>query len=232
LKTYISNIIPKIQKYSKKLDDLTNLKNQNWVLIDEQNNVKNVFIFRDNNQVLVSRNGKVSKEKWEYIGENTLLIDFDGQSYLFNHGFLDENIFALKMDSTSKYLFFINESKYLFELNTIEDINDFLTEKYLINNKESGLNQFNNDYYKIKLKESKKILLGPKIETYKVKFKDGLKGEIYIIGDGKDNYFEDYENFTSRLKRYYENPESCILALHFYLKTGGINKSGYIKTMA
>tara|TARA_R110002126_G_C10307631_1_gene487714 strand:- start:570 stop:788 length:219 start_codon:yes stop_codon:yes gene_type:complete len=62
LKTYISNIIPKIQGFSKKLDDLTLLKNQNWVLINEKENTKNVFIFRDNNQVLIAKNGKVKKK--------------------------------------------------------------------------------------------------------------------------------------------------------------------------
>ena len=82
MKTYISNIIPRIQRYSKKLDDLTTLKNQNWVLIDESNNVKNVFIFRDNNQILIAKNGKVSKEKWEYLGDNTLLIEFNGVDIL------------------------------------------------------------------------------------------------------------------------------------------------------
>ena len=231
MKTYISNIIPRIQRYSKKLDDLTTLKNQNWVLIDESNNVKNVFIFRDNNQILIAKNGKVSKEKWEYLGDNTLLIEFNGEGYLFKHGFLDENIFALKMDSTSEYLFFINETKYQFELNTIEDINDFLIENYLSKNIKYGLNELNNDYYKIKKIDSKRIILGPKIETFKVRFNDGLKGEIYVIGENKKFYFVDEKNFTSKLKRYYNNSENCVYALHYYLKTGELNENGYIETM-
>ena len=112
MKTYFSNIIPKIRKYSKKLDDLTLLKNQNWVLIDDSNNIKNVFIFRDNNQIIISKNGIAKKERWEHLGGNNLLIDIDDESYLFKHAFLDENIFALKLDSKTEFVFLINESKY------------------------------------------------------------------------------------------------------------------------
>jgi len=229
MKTYFSNIIPKIQKYSKKLDDLTLLKNQNWVLIDDSSKIKNVFIFRDNNQVLISKNGKVKKKRWEYIGENNLLIELDGESYLFKHGFLDENIFALKMDSKTEYVFLINESKYEFELNNIQDINDFLIENYINNNSKSIDFNENNNSYEIKKINSKRFFLGSKTETYKVRFKDRLKGNIYVSKNKA--YFKDNKSYSSELKRYYENPESCISALHHFLKTGGISKDGYIESI-
>jgi hypothetical protein len=66
MKTYISDIIPKIQKFSQKLDNLTLLTNQHWVVIDNVENEKNVYIFRQNNELLISQNGKVEKAKWEY----------------------------------------------------------------------------------------------------------------------------------------------------------------------
>ena len=39
--------------------------------------------------------------------------------YLLKHGFFDENFIALKLYSTDKYAFFINETKYDIELNVI-----------------------------------------------------------------------------------------------------------------
>jgi hemin uptake protein HemP len=96
MKTYISDIIPKLQRFSRKLDDLTYLTNQHWVVVDDINNIKSVYIFRTNNQLLISNNGKVSKANWEYLGNNSILIDKNDESYLFKHGFLDENILALK----------------------------------------------------------------------------------------------------------------------------------------
>lgn len=131
MKTYISDIIPKIQKYSQKLDNLTLLTNQHWVVIDEIENSKNVYIFRSNNDLLISQNGKVEKAKWEYLGHNTLLIDKQNDSYLFKHGFFDENILALKIDSKNEYAFLINESKYDGEINSLEKVIDFLTKTYI-----------------------------------------------------------------------------------------------------
>ena len=129
--TFIADIIPKIQRFSKKLDDLTMLTNQHWVSLGDIKQNKKVFIFRQNNQLLISDNGIVEKGSWEYLGNQSLLIDTKNEGYLLKHGFFDENIIALKLDSTDSYAFFINETKYDKELNNINDIIKFLHDKYL-----------------------------------------------------------------------------------------------------
>ena len=131
MKTYISDIIPKVQRFSQKLDNLTLLTNQHWVVIDDITNTKNVYIFRQNNELLISQNGKVEKAKWEYLGHNSLLIDRKEESYLFKHGFFDENILALKIDSKNEYAFLVNETRFDQELNSLESIIDFLNQLYL-----------------------------------------------------------------------------------------------------
>lgn len=131
MKTFIADIIPKIQRFSKKLDDLTRLTNQHWVSIGDIDEAKRVFIFRQNNQLLISENGNVEKGSWEYLGNQSLLIDTRNASYLLKHGFFDDNVIALKLDSTDSYAFFVNETKYDFELNNITDILRFLRNKYL-----------------------------------------------------------------------------------------------------
>jgi hypothetical protein len=131
MKTFIADIIPKIQRYSKNLDNLTLLTNQHWVVIDEIRKSKNVYIFRNNKELLISQNGKVDKVKWEYLGHNSLLIENDENIYLFKLGFFDENILALKIDGKEEYAFLINENKFDGELNSIERVNDFLNLNYV-----------------------------------------------------------------------------------------------------
>lgn len=131
MKTFISDIFPKIQRYSEKLDNLTLLTNQHWVSIDELLSNKTVYIFRSNYELLISTNGKVEKAKWEYLGNKSLLIDKNNGCYLFKHGFFDANILALKVDSTEEYAVFVNENKYDGELNSIDRIFDFLRLTYL-----------------------------------------------------------------------------------------------------
>ena len=131
MRTFITDIFPKIQSYSQKLDNLTLLTNKHWVSIDNIINYKTVYIFRDNNELLVSTNGKVEKAKWEYLGNKALLIDKKNESFLFKHGFFDQNIFALKVDSSNEYAVFVNENNYDGDLNSMEKVIDFLNEKYL-----------------------------------------------------------------------------------------------------
>lgn len=131
MKTFMADIIPKIQRYSQKLDNHTLLTNQHWVVLDDIKTEKNVYIFRSNNQLLISKNGKVEKGKWENIGNNSILIDLERESYLFKHGFFDQNILALKLDGKNEYAFLINENRYLGELNSLEKIIEFLCINYL-----------------------------------------------------------------------------------------------------
>jgi len=134
MKTFIADIIPKIQRFSQQLDDLTKLTNQHWVSLGDINQTKRVFIFRTNNQLLIADNGIIEKGSWEYLGNQSLLIDTNNESYLFKHGFFDENVIALKLDSTNSYAFFVNENKYHSELNNIGDVLKFLDQKYLKHN--------------------------------------------------------------------------------------------------
>ncbi|UYN87568.1 MAG: hypothetical protein KIT51_04765 [Cyclobacteriaceae bacterium] len=131
MKTFITDIIPKIQRFSDKLDNLTLLTNQHWVLIDNLETEKQVYLFRPNNELLISKNGKVEKGKWEYLGNKSLLIDQGDQAFLFKHGFFDENLLALKIDSKDEYALFVNENKYNGDLNSSIKVIEFLTDNYL-----------------------------------------------------------------------------------------------------
>lgn len=184
MKTFIADIIPRIQRYSQKLDNHTLLINQHWIVFDEYNSSKKVYIFRPNNQLLISNNGIVEKGKWENIGNNSILIDINEESYLFKHGFFDQNILALKLDGKNEYAFLINENRYAGELNSIDKIIEFLSENYL---EKSSPNKMENKRNKSTSKQKIQIIELPmnKIET--------SNGIIFIEGpvslmDGRKVY--------------------------------------------
>lgn len=131
MKTYIASIIPKINKFSRKLDDVALLTEKHWIVIDELSNSKYVYIFRNNSELLISRNGLVEKGKWEYLGNNSILIENNDGVFLFRHGFFDSNILALKIDGKEEYAFLINETLFDKYLNSIEAILKFLKNEYL-----------------------------------------------------------------------------------------------------
>jgi hypothetical protein len=221
MRTYIADIIPKLQKFSQRLDDLTRLKNQHWVSLGDIDQTKRVFIFRPNNQLLISDNGIVEKGSWEYLGNQTLLMDTKQESYLLKHGFFDENVIALKLDSTDNYAFFVNETKYHKELNNISDILKFLENKYLKTNQtSSGLGSTNKGtinetfgYDIISEKESYDIAWGKHI-IFELKFLNGKIAEVYK-GNSTGKYF--YMNFAYG-KMYFKTFEEAAYNLHSHLK--------------
>ena len=131
MKTFIADIIPKIQRFSRRLDDVTLLTDQHWVSIDEIKSSKTVYIFRRDNSLLISRDGRVERAKWEYLGHESLIIDTPQGSYLFRHGFADQNILALRLDGADEYAVFLNETKYSKELNNIQAVAEFLSSIYI-----------------------------------------------------------------------------------------------------
>jgi len=247
MRTYISDIIPRIQKFSQKLDNLTLLTNQHWVVIDDIDNTKNVYIFRQNNELLISQNGKVEKAKWEYLGHNSLLIDRKDESYLFKHGFFDENILALKIDSKEEYAFLVNETKFDKELNSSISVIEFLNKKYIetsikrsiqnqtgltigISPESSRISNYYAPNYKIEKKSQKSSLFGSPTEEYFVQYDDGEKGIVFLKQKTNQAYFKDNDSSWSTYIHYYESLDFCINGLHYFLKTGKILKEGFIET--
>ena len=233
MKTYISDIIPKIQKFSRKLDELTLLTNQHWVVVDEIENSKNVYIFRQNNELLISQNGKVEKAKWEYLGHNTLLIDRKNESFLFKHGFFDENILALKTDGKNEYAFLVNETKFETELNSIKDVAEFLNKKYI--NPQSREKQIlsrlgiedNNQNKIIYTAPNHKLvaqtviysMVNGEINKYWIEFDDDIEAVIYVVQDNKYAYFKERpKGHWFNVKYLYKDMESCINAIHYFKK--------------
>ena len=188
MKTFIADIFPKIQRYSKKLDDLTLLSNQHWVAIDNLTSSKKIYIFRSNNELLISINGKVRKAKWEHLGNNSLLIDMDKDSYLFKHGFIDQNVLALKVDNSQEYALFVNENKYDGELDSVDKVIGFLSKKYLESSVEKALEDHLNQglinhHTESENRKTPKQLTKEKKEIEDVIVKGGriYKGVLYII---------------------------------------------------
>ena len=131
MQTYLSDIIPSISRYSKQLNDETLLTSRHWVVIDEIVNRKNIYIFRKNRDLLISTNGLVEKGKWDYLGNDKILIEQNGKAFLFRHGFFEDDFLALKIEGGDEYAFLVNEKKYDENLNSVMSIHSFLTKKYI-----------------------------------------------------------------------------------------------------
>jgi len=218
MKVFITNILETVLRFSKKLDDLTLLTNHHWVLFDEIENSKTVYIFRPNNQLLISINGKVTKEKWEYLGKNSILIDIEDESYLFKNGFIDDDILALKQDSLNKFAIFVNESRNDLELDSLDKIKKYLNNKYsnkqkinLISHSQeyetsSNKNVFNTNSLNVSSRnadETNDESLS-EIELMK-KYEITYKDEKYIFQTYRYDFLRDAVNYAKLIKQKSKN---------------------------
>ncbi|MBC7407822.1 MAG: hypothetical protein H7339_05490 [Arcicella sp.] len=133
MRIFIEKILPKILSYSEKLDKLTILIDEPWVVNDDSQKFTK-FIFRKDNSLLISDNGSVTLGKWDLLNKaNSILLEFNNSLKLYNHGFLDEAVLILKIDGGSEYFVLVNQNKI-----PNLDLENYLESKYV--NKQEGIN--------------------------------------------------------------------------------------------
>lgn len=224
MRTFVADIIPKIQRFSKRLDDLTMLTNQHWVLIDDIINVKTVYLFEASGDLDIYENGiEIDCGSWKLTENNSLKLKLKSGGLLLKHGFFDEHVIALKLDSSERYAFFANESRYHTELNTAEDIIRFLENKYLKNNGRAGglgsspkKPNFDNVKYGYDILSEQEKFNFPwgNIIAYLIKFNNGLNDYVYK-GLSSNEFF--YFNYDLSKKIYFKTFDEACQNLYYYL---------------
>lgn len=131
---YLNNLITRLKQKSSSIDKIEAFIEKPWILINETGNYEK-YLFRRNNDLIISRNGSVIKAKWEYLSfDKSILIDFDSYSILLSQGLIINGVMILIMEGTNKFFPFINPEivpdldliKYLqeFEKNSFQSSNN------------------------------------------------------------------------------------------------------------
>jgi len=156
METNLSVLIPRVRTLSQKFDNTSLILSHHWVLVDEINSKKKLYIFRKNKELLISEDGQVDIASWRYLGKNTLLVENNTVKNLYKHGFFDQNLIAIKIRDDENYSFFVNEEKFDHGLNSENKIAKYLYDKYLNNTikkkvtrrkRKSYSNKKNSGYY-------------------------------------------------------------------------------------
>lgn len=131
MKHYLNDILTRIEKFSIKLDNETVLMKQHWIVLDEEENSKKVYIFRNEGSLLISVNGNVNKAKWELLDFGNMLIENNSNSYLFNHGFLDTEVLILKKDNSNDFFTFVSSVLFQTGIDNLQKLSEYLALKYI-----------------------------------------------------------------------------------------------------
>lgn len=115
---YVSSLLPRLQQFSKSLNDTAIFADIPWGFVDDDGN-KVTYIFRRNNELLVSMKGEVTTGHWEYLPAlQSLLITHDGRKRMFNQGFVDNVVMALRKDGTEE-LFLLANQQVIPDMNAV-----------------------------------------------------------------------------------------------------------------
>jgi hypothetical protein len=110
--TYLQSLVQRLKQHSKSLSDTAGFMEIPWAFIDE-GGVKVTYIFRRQGDILVSRQGEVTRGTWEYLPQiQSLLIQAQGKERIYNQALLLESaIMVLRKDGTDELFALANPEK-------------------------------------------------------------------------------------------------------------------------
>ncbi|MFM7896338.1 MAG: hypothetical protein ACKO8L_10520 [Flavobacterium sp.] len=108
----VGNNLTKVKKFAERTISKSYLTGCSWLLINDDDD-KIIYTFRDNYDLLVTKNGIVEKLRYELIiDNNSILITKDNTTNHFDIENLENDFLFLRMLSTDKVLIFANQTKY------------------------------------------------------------------------------------------------------------------------
>jgi hypothetical protein len=126
----IFNLFPNLEPFNYEVHFESMFLNQQWVLVNGIKNKKAIYIFKDETNLSIFENDKSIETTWSIDVKNTFTIETEDGKITVEAFFKDDDILVLNKEKTGDCAVFINESSYSEELNSIEDVQHFLREKY------------------------------------------------------------------------------------------------------
>ncbi|MGC1632994.1 MAG: hypothetical protein WA749_12865 [Gelidibacter sp.] len=179
------SIVPKLQPFDYSLHHDNQFINQQWVLINGIEDAQSMYVFKPNNELVISENNEVTTTRWSFINSNFLSIMTEDGMVLIKAFYKDKDTLVLSQKASEEYAFFINSTDYSECINSKADLQKFLKDKYL--KKASQLISEHEFYY---IQHSKEYGPFTMNELFK-KVKDNSVNAYCLVRDVNEN---DYTN--------------------------------------
>jgi hypothetical protein len=180
---YLHNTVPNLKPFDFERHHDSHFINQQWVLVNGISKKKAVYTFREDNILEIERNDAVIKTSWSISILNVFSIETEDGLITVKAYFKDDDILVLNHQDKEEFALYINTTNYEDELNSVEDIQSYLKEKY--KKKVSSIIYDHKFYY---ISESEEF--GPNTAeelTEKVKNKE-ISAYCFVRDVNEDNY--------------------------------------------
>ncbi len=162
---HLHSTIPNLKPFNFERHHDSLFINQQWVLVNGISKKKSVYTFKEGNLLEISRKNDVINTSWNINIQNIFSIETEDGMITVEAFFRDDDILVLNNQEKQEFALYINTTNYEQELNSVEDIQSFLKDKY--QKKVSDL-IYDHEFYYIEKSEE----FGPfKVETLSEKVK-------------------------------------------------------------
>lgn len=179
----LHKLLPNLKPYNYDRHHESMFIDKDWVLVNGISEKKSVYSFKEENILEISRKASVIRTSWSLSFNNIFTIETEDGIITVKAFFKDDDILVLNHQDKEDFALFINISNHSEDLNTIEDIQNYLKEKY--KKKVSNLIYDHEFYYIEKSKE-----FGPfKVEELSEKVKQQKISVYCFVRDiNEDDY--------------------------------------------
>ena len=182
---YLNNTIPNLKPFNYEVHHDSHFINKQWVLINGISKKKSIYTFKADNILEISRKDHVIKTSWNISIHNIFSIETEDGMITVKAFFKDDDILVLNNQSKEEFAMYINATNYDDDINSVEDIQAFLKDKY---KKKVSTIIYDHEFYYIEKSEE----FGPfKVEVLAEKVKTGDISAYCFVRDINEH---DYSN--------------------------------------
>jgi hypothetical protein len=127
---YLHNTIPNLKPFDYERHHNSHFINQQWVLVNGISKKKAVYTFRDDNILEIQHKDASITTSWTLSIQNIFTIETEDGIITVKAYFKDNDILVLNHQDKQEFALYINTTNYNEDLNSIEDIQSFLKDKY------------------------------------------------------------------------------------------------------
>lgn len=182
---YLHNTIPNLKPFNYEHHHDAFFINKPWVLVNGISKKKSVYTFKEDNILEISRKNNVITTSWSINIQNVLSIETEDGKITVSAFFKDDDILVLNNQSKEEFAMYINATNYEDDINSVEDIQAFLKDKY---KKKVSTIIYDHEFYYIEKSEE----FGPfKVEVLAEKVNSGEISAFCFVRDVNEH---DYSN--------------------------------------
>lgn len=130
MKEYLHNTIPNLKPFDHELHYEALFINKAWVLVNGISEKKSTYTFKTDNILEISRKDYTIETSWTINIQNIFSIETEDGLITVKVYFKDDDVLVLNHQNKQEFALFINTTNYTEDLNSVEDVQNFLKEKY------------------------------------------------------------------------------------------------------